>query len=376
MHNPNDNPASAKSLVAFRNLLTPIGHLQNDPEAILSASGLDWKAHKMPLDIRGSRESRPYGRYAIVHGRTGRPIDAGHPTSASYSPHSNLQLLTDMCNFSASHGLLMSQVGEVKGGEYVIGYASSPHLADISPKNKGYAHHLGDLSKGRNQDLVEAGILLIASHVPGVATLYRTIANRFACSNGVIIGECHEGYRLPHHRNAYQSQSVLAIFSKFRQDFEAYCSTAQALASTPTPPLIQKAYLTETLSPELWDAILTESQAKFSAMPSLGQPRREFYLDALLHSDAIAREFLDSLESKGKRNLHHVLDTMPTQPGVEFVSGTLAEPYQALTHWVDHDRGRNPDASLLSSMAGDGAKLKTHALEVATQYATIAPSWQ
>lgn len=370
---PNDqgpDPTRTRTLLPFRGILTDVSELGNDPESIREKASLGWKAYKIPLMLQGSREARPYGRFAIVHGRSGKPIDGGTPVSENYVPPDNLEILGDMCQFSQDLGLRIQFAGQVRDGQYLMAYAASPKVLDITPKDKGYAYHLGDLSKGANQDLVEAGILMIASHTPGVASRWKTLANRFVCSNQVIIGSATEGYRLPH-RGRYDSMAVRKVFEKFGLEFEDYCQIAQSLAETASPKLIQQAYLAEVLEPGLLDSIISKTQGILDISPGEFQVKRSFFLDSLMSQDAVERIFLESLQEKGHRNLSHVIDSMESQPGVEFVRGSLAQPYQAITHWVDHDRGRSGDASLMSAVNGEGQKLKASALQVALEYMTV-----
>lgn len=368
------NINTATSMIPFRGLLRDVKECNNDASCIIERSNLDWKGVKLPLMIQGRKEARPYNRqFGIVNSKTGAIIDGGRPVSANFKTPDNREIINDMCDFASSNGLTIHHAGMLNGGRLVVGHAVHPDTINITGKDKGYATHYGDLSKGINQDLVEAGVIMVASYESGKVSTWRPYANRFVCTNGLVI-EAKEvkelsRYRLPHRGEKYDRTQVKGVFESFSKQFIYWAGIVKDLANTPATPVIQTAMLVETLNGDLFDTLINATIERYGVTGGITN-RRSYYLDALASTDLVERELLTAVKEKGNRALQAVLDMNETQPGVDFVKGSMAQPYHAVTHWVDHYRGKvnNQDAAVEAGLFGQGAKLKQEALEVAVGY--------
>ena len=359
---------TTKTMLPFRGLFTDISTCKNDSACIIEKAGLDWKGIKMPLMIQGARELHPYGQYATVNSKTGNCIDGGRQISENFQLPNNKEIITDMCNFAQDNGLTMHHAGMIEGGRLVIGHAVHPDTINITAEDKGYAQHLGDLSKSENQDLVEAGIVMVASYESGKVSTWRPYANRFVCTNGVIITAKELGqvnkYRLPHRGEKYDRSQVKGVFNSFANSFGAWGRNVKILAETPATRPMQIGVLMETIQGDLWDALIDETYGRYGTPTATP---RQYYLDALHSTDFVEKELLTAVQDRGNRALLAAIELNDNQPGVEFVRGTLAQPYHAITHWVDHYRGKvnKQDAAVEASLFGLGAQMKQGALEVA-----------
>jgi len=402
-----------KSVLPFRGQLADVRGANNDPEGIVELAKLGWEAKKMALGLMQSQISeegtvvtaRPWqDKYGIVRDEAPYPaIDGGKPCSKDFQLVKNTEVIGDMAKFANEWGLVITHAGAIGGGEFVLAYASSPKLADLAGVDKGYATHFGDLMKGKNQDLVEAGVLMVASHQPGFKSMWIPKATRFLCTNGVVIGEdmAAVAYKLGHReRNGegYQRERVGKVFKEFERKFGEWCDMARDFNGVELPEVAQKAYLAEVMDPALWERILmateirTESRMVAGVMkhyqeppterpidldellaagghgvldrPSAGRLARIEVVEGLLGRDQSRRIVEELLEGLGGRSFGQVEEMLVAAPGQEGLGG-LARPYHALTHWVDHHRGRKGgDTAVESAEWGPGSKLKIEAGKV------------
>lgn len=67
---------------------------------------------------------------------------------------------------------------------------------------------------------------------------------------------------------------------------------------------------------------------------------------------------------RGRFTMQKLLEAYETQPGKEFAAGTGWQAYNAVTYWVDHQRGRDENRKD-NSLFGIGARIKNEALQLA-----------
>lgn len=402
-----------KAFLPFRGKLRDVRAAQNNPEGIWEMAGLGWEAKKVRLRmvLEGAEEGAGAGagageRYApwpqggeaqkfgIIKNQAPWPaIDGGLACGREFQLLDNREVIGDMARSAQEWGLVISHAGELGGGEWVLAYAGSPKLVDIAGVDKGYATHWGDLGKGAGQDPVEAGILMVASHRPGVKSRWIPKVVRFVCTNGVVIGVSLAGYRVGHRARkgeGYQAQRVDGVFEQFNRDFGEWCGMAQGFAGVDLPEVAQRAYLAEVMDPELWERILRATQIRgrqdggvdIPRPPSIGldellvasgeEPNQDTperlarveVVEGLLGRDQSRRIVEELLEGLAGRSLGQVEEVMRVGPGQAGLGG-LARPYHALTHWVDHQRGRKGgDTAVVSQEWGQGAEMKFRAGQV------------
>jgi hypothetical protein len=393
-----------KSVLPFRGQLADVREANNDPEGIVGLAKLGWEAKKEALSIAG----RPWqNKYGIVRDEAPYPaIDGGKPCSKEFQLLKNPEVVGDVAGFAKEWGLVITHAGAIGGGEFVLAYASSPKLADIAGVDKGYATHFGDLGKGANQDLVEAGVLMVASHQPGFKSMWIPKATRFLCTNGVVIGEAMAmvAYKLGHREKSgegYQRERVGKVFEEFEKRFGEWCEMARGFGQVDLPEVAQKAYLAEVMDPELWERILMATDVRGRGglevdgvmapvreaqpladrpidldellvagghgvldRPSAGRLARIEVVEGLLGRDQSRRIVEELLAGLAGRSFGQVEEMMVGAPGQEGLGG-LARPYHALTHWVDHHRGRKGgDTAVESQEWGPGSKMKIEAGKV------------
>lgn len=399
-----------KSVLPFRGQLTDVRAANNHPETIVEMAKVGWQAKKQALGLisrseDGSVVVRPWqGKFGIIRDEAPYPaIDGGKPCSAEFELLKNAEIVADMAKSANDWGLIISWAGAISGGEFVLAYASSPKLADIAGVDKGYATHYGDLAKGHKQDPVEAGILMVASHQPGFKSHWIPKVVRFLCTNGVVIGDQmarDAGYKVGHRNRqgeSYQHGRVEDVFAKFERDFGEWCDMARDFGRAEIPEVAQKAYLAEVMDPQLWERILMATNIRETAnVDMVAAPYREQdrvipldelliangheplaadagrlsrieVVEGLLGRDQSRRVVEELLEGLAGRNFGQVEEMLTVAPGQEGLQG-LARPYHALTHWVDHHRGRKGSAAVESQEWGPGAQLKHRAGQIGKQW--------
>lgn len=73
----------------------------------------------------------------------------------------------------------------------------------------------------------------------------------------------------------------------------------------------------------------------------------------------------DQPDDQGKRQMQALLESYETQPGRMFAAGSYWQAYNAVTYWLDHERGRSADTRLNSTWFGDGANIRNRAMVIA-----------
>ena len=99
-------------------------------------------------------------------------------------------------------------------------------------------------------------------------------------------------------------------------------------------------------------------------------------LDSILTQDAVIRNLLRGNVPANRRDewaigrsTKTLLANLVNQAGHELSEGNMTNPYNAVTHFVDHVQGRGAvDAAVESAISGAGAKLKERALNLAVEY--------
>jgi len=346
---------------AYRGLFTDVKVCTNNVRQIIYKAELDWHGEKQPLFTSPNppKERSDYGYYAIVRStpdsETGRTVylDGGKPVSKNFKLIDNTEVLTDMCNFASELGLTITKVGVIDNGRLIIADASSPNLKDLAG---------GNAKKG---DLVELGVIMTASYQSGIQSNWRGNAMRLVCLNGMCNRYARGGYKLSH-RGKYDRYSVKSIFHQLQDDLDILLRKVSSFSDVKVSKAIQTAVLMELSQKELFDEVVaTTTYTGFELSV------RGYFLDALQSSEEVVTELLRAAKEKGTRTLHKLLEVNNTQPGLEYVTGTLAQPYHAVTNWVDHHRGGQNDSAVEAALFGTGARLKDSALSLITEYQNV-----
>lgn len=376
----------------YRNLTSDVSKLGNDPESILKQSKLDWKACRVPLFMQGKTEARPYAplnpdgsltrtkegavanqRYAIVNCSNARPIDGGKPVSKNFKLVDNREVVTDMCAFATDAGLQFTQAGSIDGGRLVIMEAQVPGTMKLHTRSKRAVS--ADARSGGYEvgDLITGGVVVVASHEPGRSTRVKGFARRLACMNGATVTELMGAFSVSHRQKYSDHRDRLrGVMDKLSKAFDIYVTRVNHLVDTNATRLVQTAHVMQAVQPSLLTAVIEETINK--GFVTAGTSLSRFVIDSLQSIDAVEGLLKQHMQNSGSRALHKILETLDTQPGAEHVSGSLAQSYNAVTHYVDHLYGRknNQDGAVEFGLLGKGDAIKESALKFGTELWHVA----
>jgi len=313
----------------FRGMSIDVSGAQNTPSEILKLyPELDFTPRVMKSAFKGEYpdDFGPFtaeipGEYRIVNGTTLGVIDGGHTVSKSYKPHPVREILESLCEVANGAQLLLNDAVVIRGGEHILLRATS---------QKGFEPVVGDIYGG--------SVLFKISNVPGIISSCSAFVLRLVCLNGATAREdLGGGIMKLHHRRNYDASA--------REEVEKLSSSLD---------LALRSY--EEKMEILYNASLT----KIPTSDYVVNANRYFRRLLELGDDVVESRVLDTLAN----------DMFYEQPGFKEVMNTWAQPYNAVTYWVDHVRGRKPESSLFSMIYGDGARLKRKALQLALAMAT------
>ncbi len=338
----------------YRGLAVPIQQATTGPE-ILKATGLDWKVTKVPVEftyngVRRKREDLDI----LIREDNGR--DLAH-CSNRFHIHQNDEIIGGLAKLAEIGNIKITHGGAIDGGARVFlhGSINKQFDAGVSKKLK---------------DIVRLDFTLSGSHRPGHPSLFNAMGMRLSCLNGAVMTGEKAGFRLTHLSDFKQvkQEEMEAFVQAMILEFETFEQKAKRLRATALNTEQTQCYVTELVQPDLLKAIaakegpvenLTGAQILENVMT---KDKSRNTLSQLISGD------LKDEDLKVDRTVKQILNVVDTQPGAELAKATAWAAYNAVTYFVDHVRGRDNDASVVSALAGPGAKLKARALTLAVDY--------
>jgi len=309
------NTQMARSREFFRGLSVDITEANNHPADIIRlVPGLNFAPIKCTSGFVWEEKGfmPAHKKYRVVNSTTGKAIDAGKEVSSHYKTHNIREILESLCEISTRAGLVLSNAAMFNGGEHIVLRAKS---------TKQFEPVVGDVYGGN--------VLFRISNVPGITSNCSAFVLRLVCLNGATAKENigADVMRL-HHRQNYDENSRIAV---------------------------------ERLAQGLENALKSFEE------------RMEILYQTRIEQGEATKFFLKLLDltenSEPSRVFNSLVETYENQPGQESTQGTWAHPYNAVTRWVDHERGRKPGSALFSALYGEGARLKNKALSLALDFA-------
>jgi len=348
----------------FRGKGVPVSMLGNDPQAILTAAGLDWKAVKIPLVMQGRIENRPLPEFkALVNSSTGQALSV---VSSNYQPVQNSELVEQFTTFAEKGGMTIQTAGEIYGGRRVF------VTADMDA-----TFNLGD------GDVTNLQAIFTTTHGGGGATRLTINALRQLCTNGLSIWADVASFALNHrgiwgdrHRN-----DVQRILAEAIRRFGSYEAKARLLWDTPINEEQSRQIVSELLQPSLL-ANIVEQPIEREVPQALSALSGGSVLDSMLATtqpltgpaDAFAATEAREKEVREGRNVRRVLELVNTSPGSEVRPDSAWNLLNAITYWTDHERGGRGgkmDASVESAQFGPGQALKSRTLSRLVRFAEV-----
>ena len=333
---------------------------QNNAKDILEAASLNWRVGQAKLAMVGKSETRGIDGYvANVRSDNGKFLSI---STTDYKPHHNVELVGTMAKFASQAGLTITRVGHFDGGTRIWAVAESEAMT-------------GEVAKG---DIIRNQIVMRSGHEPGVASIFRAMALRLACLNGMTVSESRGQVRFIHSAGltSLRTDQVAAFMSRSQQGFTEYLNSMRRLYDTPSSPLVDRLMLMELVAPQLIGQVHDRLHRVNNTRPASSTPLEgdELLTDILRQaadredSLSIVRELIDSSSSRTAKLLDEVLDT---QRGGQHSRGTMAHVVNAASAYATHLRGRTDEGGVESNLFGVGGDLANDALQVATRWSQV-----
>lgn len=344
----------------------------NDLKQILVRSGLDWKTVSLPMQIVGKTGTRPSEYRSLVRSDNGNELGV---STGSYKPVHNEQIVESMLKAAeVAGGVQLERIGSLDGGRRVWAIGTLPKAAFDLPVDPMWEQAMIDRPDHGwiKDDKTVLKMLIGSGHVPGVALSIDFLAERQICTNGAKITKFMSRFRMVHSAtwtpaHAVQIQSMV---KNSHVAFAKYGEMARDMRETRLNEIEAQAFTVQLMQPELVKDAVKEGKLDREILSggTVGQHYNGINTPALVEV-ATKVNFFDP--ATFSRPVKRVLELVNQQPGAAMAAGTLWNRYNAVTYFVDHERGRSADTGLNAAWFGDGAQLKDQALDLAGQYAYV-----
>jgi phage/plasmid-like protein (TIGR03299 family) len=339
------------------------------PEQMMTAAHLDWRVCEYSLGIQSQKQGmsevyRPIGDgwKALVRSTDGKILDV---VTQDYQSHQNQQICELARQVFDAGGMTMETAGSLEGGRVIW------FLAKLD----------AEFTLPNSTDTTTMYTLFSTGHKSGFATQLDLTAIRTVCKNTMRMARGENGkggdgakygrFRLIHSARWTPEHAARAVeVAKAGRDaLEAYRVKAEMLAGCKWDNEVTRAFCCELLAPQFFQEALQRSDFKLESLADA--PKQNYSLDQVLqrssvylNSDVLTK---DGKDIKVTRPANRVMELISTQPGAD-QSGSAWQAMNAVTYYVDHERGRTRDSALNSAWFGEGAQLKQNALDLAIAY--------
>lgn len=343
-------------------------------QCIIDTGKLDWKVVPMDLAIVGNRETRAWADYkALVRSDNGYPMA---PATKDYKPFQNHQIVHGMRQVGDAGSFQIQRIGQLDKGRRIWAVGTVPgHAFDLAGGQKHFnvsgpqVGAVGQPGHGMMKtDRTTLEVRMSSGHVPGTAFTLSFIAKRALCENGAELDVRLGTFKLAH-RGEFGSAQLAAI-RRFLGNagvvFKQYEEQAKLLWATSADRAESMIYVAQLLQPKIFADmvernLISEETRNFRPMG--------FHPGRLLDQIIGHHEQMEFVEQGINRAGARVLDLLTLQPGADAAPETMWNTYNAVTYFVDHERGRSEDSGLNAAMFGEGAQIKREALALAVEYA-------
>jgi phage/plasmid-like protein (TIGR03299 family) len=322
-----------------------------DSAAWSQAAGFDFQLLGAPVLMQ-----LPDGETAMVPGQTAiYRSDTLEPMSImgeGYCVHQPSEILEFFFQVSEKADLRLETAGVLRGGRQYWAMARRGENATI----------VGDQY---------ADYVLLATSADGtLATTGKHTMTRVVCANtmAVALGERKDSAVRMRHTRAFDAGAMAEALgvADFDAEVRDYAETMERLADYKVSPENARLLFAELLRPGLLSAAGREE--KVTIAEAEVEPGQELDFGALLTRPARIEPVRLVVDSAGKvgsegraiRGFSDLLTCYESAPGA--CPGTGYGVLQAVTRWVDHDRGGDDDR-LASAWFGQGAALKSRTVE-------------
>ncbi len=325
-------------------------------DAMLDRAGMNWRVVEMPVAIVGRRETRIDPDYkALVRSDNGVRLDI---TSQKYQPFQNRDVFGTFLHMAEVMGGEMVSTAVIDDGRYLS-----------ATVNLGKRCHIGNTSGMKLNDTVGLTAVISTGHKAGTAMRVKGSAIRLACLNGMTVHDDVVTSLLSvahnHRWTSNETRRILELVNGYSDQFEKLMEKLNRLAETRIERDMYSAYFLELFNPETLADARKAAETVINTS-NTGGVRNQLSVGRVVLDNILADT--DTFFAGMGRTAKRVRDVVRTQPGHNLSAGTMWDAYNAVTYYVDHERGREQGAAVLSALMGDGDRLKTRALDLAVEY--------
>lgn len=311
---------------AWHGLGTVLDEAPTTAEALIQA-GLDWEVSLQPLTVKDAAGEQAITSHRAVVRESDRAVLG--VVGSRWSPLQNRKAFEPFDPLVASGMVSLDAAGSLRGGKRVWILAKlKDAVADVLP---------GDPLVGY--------LLFYNGHDGTLSAAYQQTSIRVVCSNtlsAALQGKNPSRYALRHTTGIGSAvDSVTKAFRIAGENFQQNLVMYRFLAGERCPRPAE--YFKNVLRtiPDSGRLLLTRLGAG-------AQDAEEKLLD---------------------RNRQHrdLMALLEEQPGAEFGRGSYWHAYNAVTYWIDHERGKNDENRMDSSWFGQGRAIRDRALKIALE---------
>jgi phage/plasmid-like protein (TIGR03299 family) len=342
------------------------------PDEMMCAAHLDWRVIEYELGLKsqkigneGQYRSVGNGWKGLVRSTDGKLLDI---VTDDYHTHQNSEIFATCKQFFDAGNMTMETAGSLEGGRVIWALAK----LDASFTLPG------------SVDKTTMYVLFSTGHKSGFATQADLTAIRAVCANTIRAargtnGEGGDGakygrFRLIHSAKFTQAHvnQAVRVMQAGVAALEIYRQKAERLASARWDNEITRAFCCELLAPQFFTEALKRTEFPLKSLTEA--PKQGFSLDQVLQRSAhylnsdILTDQRGETVAKVTRSAKKVMELVNAQPGADMFPNSAWNAFNAVTYYVDHDRGRTRDSGLNSAWYGEGAKVKQDALDLALAY--------
>src|SRR4026208_1281549 len=340
---------------------------------MLNVAGMDWKTIPMPMLIQGKTQNRPSAFKSLVRSNDGYELGVA---TEDYNPIHNAQIVDSMKRIADAGEMTITSLGALDHGRRIFAACQMGESFNVTDPNlTDEARHAFGGSRANGLDTVELNGLMGSGHVPGISFTFEGWGERLTCLNGAKISKSARARFSMRHVtdfNHVQEAKLRASIRAIKAEFLEYRDQAQSLRNAKWDAETTRAFCCELLAPEMFKAALERTEIKLETPSLLSAPKSGYSLDYVLNRTAAYFRPSDQPTKRGEigisRPAARVMELVSAQPGADLATGTAWNAYNAVTYYVDHERGRGESSAVESSLFGEGANLKTSALELALAY--------
>lgn len=306
--------------------------------------GFDWEIKKADVfytDSNGIERHVP-DRYVLFRSDTGAPISIMSARYQEVQPRQVLEFFREVCE---TQNWQMETAGILRGGAQYWALAKVGLNADVS---RGDTHHL---------------YTLLATSADGsLATIGDLTSVRVVCANTLSVAmRAASGKRVSIKHSARfdarQMQRELGMID-YESSWDAFVADMRKL---------QQVTIDQEQARDFFADLLRPKQDRPAARQNLGASDFTSLLNAPVGVGYHPVETDKAETTRAIRGLENLMESYQSAPGAE--PGNAYGLVQGMTHWLDHERGKDSEKRLSSAWFGQGAQLKAKTVSKALELA-------